>query len=333
LNIQFQYPQALYLLGAIPLFILLYISYRIWKKRSVAKIGDAALVYRLMGNHSRSKTAAKFFLVCAAFALGCVALANPRKPDTSSDEAKSGIDVMFALDVSNSMLATDVQPSRLEKARQLLLTLVDKMPTNRIGLVVFAGKSYLQMPLTLDHNAAKMFISSANTSAVPIQGTVMADALDRCNHGFDEQNPRFKTVILVSDGETHDEGAIDKAKELAQRGVMINTVGVGSPQGAAIIDTATHKPKLDEGGEVVVSRLNEQILQEIAKSATGAYFHLDDVSATANGVLQQYVGIEKKPLADISLMNFKTFYWCAAAPMLLFLLFDVFFSDRKRRKA
>lgn len=270
--------------------------------------------------------------VCLAFALGCVTLANPRIPDKSSDEARSGIDVMLALDVSNSMLATDVQPSRLDKAKQLLLLLNDQMAGNRIGLVVFAGKSYLQMPLTLDHNAARMFVSTANTTAVPIQGTLMADALDRCNKGFDEQNPRFKTVILLSDGETHDEGAVEKAKELAQRGVMINTVGVGSAQGAAIIDTTTHKPKTDQSGEVVVSRLNEQTLQEIATAANGRYFHLDNLTETANGILQQYVGIEKKPLADISLLNFQTFYIWLAAPMLLLLLLDVFFPDRKKVK-
>lgn len=333
MNIQFQYPQALYLLGIIPVLILFYLSYRLWRKRSIAKIGEKELVQKLVQNHSSARTGLKFFLVCFAFAVGCIALANPRRPDESSNEARSGIDVMLALDVSNSMLATDVQPSRLEKARQLLLTLIDKMPNNRIGFVVFAGKSYLQMPLTLDHSAARMFVSSANTSAVPIQGTVMADALERCNAGFDEQNPRFKTVILVSDGETHDEGAVDKAKELAQHGVMINTVGVGSPQGAAIIDSLTRKPKTDESGQVVVSKLNEQTLQEVAKSATGNYFHLDDVAATANALLQQYVGIEKKPLADVSLMNFQTFYMWFAAPMLLALLIDVFFSDRKKGKA
>jgi Ca-activated chloride channel family protein len=332
LNIQFQYPQALYLLGIIPLLILFFISYKVWKKRSIAKIGEKHLVQQLVKNHSPRKQTAKFIFICLAFALGCVALANPRKPDQSSDEARSGIDVMFALDVSNSMLATDVQPTRLEKAKQLMLTLVSKMPGNRIGLVVFAGKSYLQMPLTLDQNAAQLFIASANTTAVPMQGTLMADALDRCNKGFDEDNPRFKTVILISDGETHDEGAIDKAKELAGRGVMINTVGVGSPQGSAIIDSVTHRPKTDQSGQVVVSKLNEQTLQQVAQSATGAYFHLDDVTQTANGLLQQYVGIEKKPLADISLMNFQTFYIWLAAPMLLFLLLDVFFSDRKRVK-
>lgn len=333
MNIQFQYSQAIYLLGAIPLLVIFYISYRVWRKRSVAKLGEPKLVQQLLKNHSSRKANIKFILVLLAFALGCLALANPRVPDTSSDEAKSGIDVMLALDVSNSMMASDVQPSRLEKARQLLLNLIDQMPNNRIGFVVFAGKSYLQMPLTLDHNAARMFVSSANTTAVPIQGTLMADALDRCNAGFDEQNPRFKTVILISDGETHDEGGIDKAKELSERGVMINTVGVGSPQGAAIIDSATHRPKVDQSGSVVVSKLNEATLQEIAKSATGAYFHLDDVRATTSGLLQQYVGIEKKPLADISLMNFKTYYLWLAGPMFLFLLLDTFFPDRKRVKA
>ena len=194
---------------------------------------------------------------------------NPRKPGETNKTNRKGIDIAIALDVSKSMLAADLAPNRLERAKQFIGKLMNEMPNDRIALVLFAGKAYLQMPLTVDHGAAQMFVSSASPDAVPQQGTVISDALKMSANVFNNAEKRFKAVILISDGEDHDEDAVKTAKELAEQGVMINTVGIGSPEGANIIDPATGEKKKDEAGNTVISKLNEEELKQIAKQPTG----------------------------------------------------------------
>ncbi|MBD0333272.1 MAG: VWA domain-containing protein [Chitinophagaceae bacterium] len=327
---QFQYPQALWLLCLIPLFILFFISYSLWKKRAAKRIGDLRLVKQQYTSYSSLKSVLKFILIVAAFALGCIALANPREPDEMSSETRSGIDIIVALDVSNSMLATDELPNRLQLAKQMVLKLMDRLPDDRIGLVLFAGSSYLQMPLTFDHNAAQMYVSGASTTAIPAQGTAVGDALQKCNIAFDKNTERFKSVILISDGETHDEDALEVSKELASEGIMINTVGIGSPGGSTIIDTTTNNPKRDEFGNVVVSKLNEQFLQQLAASTNGIYIHLTNTDKAVNTLIQQLSQIEKKALPDTSLLVYKNYYFWLALPVLLLLITEIFMGDRKR---
>ena len=188
------------MLALVPVLLLLYFFYLTWRKRAAKQIGDEALVAELTRNHSSKKALLKFVLIAAAFAIGIVTLANPRKPDDESAEVRKGIDVVIALDVSNSMLATDVAPNRLAQAQKLLTTLIDKMPNDRIGFVVFAGNAYTQMPLSTDHEAAKLFVTTASPNMVPEQGTAVADALLQSNAAFEEASQRFKTIILVTDG-------------------------------------------------------------------------------------------------------------------------------------
>ncbi len=178
MNFQFQYPQLLWALAAVPLMLLLFMAYQLWKRRAIKRMGDARLVKALYPSHARGKAILKFAIFLLAFSLGCIAIANPRQPDEMQEDARKGIDVVVALDVSNSMLATDVAPSRLQRAKALLNKLIDALPNDRIGLVLFAGNAYIQMPLTTDHGAAKLFIGTANTGAITAQGTAVADALD-----------------------------------------------------------------------------------------------------------------------------------------------------------
>ena len=289
-----------------------------------------ALVKSLYRNHSNIKTFFKFFLLSLAFAIGCVVLANPRKPDESSAEARKGIDLVVALDVSNSMLATDINPNRLSRAKQFVSKLIDNLKDDRVGLVVFAGNAYLQMPLTFDQSATRMYVSAANPAAITAQGTSISDALQKANIAFGEQSERFRSVILITDGETHDDNALTLAQELAGRGVMINTVGIGSIEGATIMDTTTHLPKKDAAGQTIVSQLNEPLLQQIAGTTRGTYVHLQSSDEAVKQVLGQYADIEKKALGDTSLYNYETFYMWLAIPMLLFLLIEIFLPDRKK---
>jgi Ca-activated chloride channel family protein len=262
-----------------------------------------------------------------------MSLANPRKPDESSAEARKGIDLVIALDVSNSMLATDLAPDRLSRAKQFISRLIDNLKDDRIGLVEFAGNAYLQMPLTFDQSAARLYVSTANPGAIPAQGTSIGDALQKADIAFGDETDRFRSIVLITDGETHDENALKKAKELAGKGVMINTVGIGSVEGSTIIDTTTGGPKRDETGQVVVSKLNEQLLQQIAATTNGTYIHLESAEAAVKEVLSQYAQIEKKALGDTSLLAYKTYYIWLTLPMLLLLLVEIFIPDRKRVKS
>ncbi|HEY9364869.1 MAG TPA: VWA domain-containing protein, partial [Chitinophagaceae bacterium] len=191
-------------MAAIILLILLFMRLLFWKKNTIRKIGDRVLVKELVKNYSSRLFTLKFILLLLAFTAGIVAIANLRKPSASENITRKGIDVVIALDVSKSMLATDLQPSRLERAKQLIMKLIDRMPNDRIALVYFAGHAYLQMPLTVDHTSAKIFVNAASPDLVPSQGTVISEALLMGSRAFNTKEGRFKTIILISDGEDHD---------------------------------------------------------------------------------------------------------------------------------
>lgn len=330
MDLQFQYPELLWLLALTGLFALLFASYLLWKRRVAKRLGEPRLVNELLKSHSAPKTVLKFSLLALAFALGCIAVANPRKPEEGSGEARKGIDVMVALDLSNSMLATDVAPSRLHRAKDLIHQLATSMPNDRLGLVVFAGQAYVQVPLTYDHSALDLFVNAANPGLITAQGTAVSQALDRAEKAFTTSEERYKAVILITDGENHDVNAVAKAQELASKGILINTVGLGSPVGATIIDPVTRDTKKDASGNPVITRLNEQLLREIATATKGEYVHLDQPSAAARQLAALLSTAEKKALVDTSQLNYETFYMWFALPMLLLLLAEVFFPERKK---
>ena len=326
---QFQYPQAFWLLALLPFFVLLYLLYQSWKRKAIRRAGDLKLVTAMHPAYSPVRNHFKFILLLLAFSAGCIALANPRKPDKGSGEARSGIDIVIALDISNSMKATDIEPDRLSRAKQFCTKLVDQLKDDRLGLVLFAGNAYAQMPLTFDREAAKMYLNAANPSYIAAQGTSIGDAFQKSNLLFEEEGERFKSIILITDGETHDENALEMAEELADRGVMINSIGLGSPEGATLVDSSGNQKK-DASGNVVVSKLNEEILQKIATETNGKYIRLQSSETAVSEVLNQYNGIEKKALGDSSLYQYSTFYHWFAIPMLILLATEIFFHDRKR---
>jgi Ca-activated chloride channel family protein len=330
-NLQFQYPQALWLLLALPLFLLIYILYIYRKKKAVKKIGDPALVKQLFKNHSSFKQAVKFIFLFFTFAFGCIAVANPRRAEEGTNDVRKGIDIVLALDVSNSMLATDVTPNRLAKAKDFISGLLQRMPDNRVALVVFAGHAYIQMPLTYDHNAARMFIASASPALIAAQGTALSEALQKSEIAFNTSEERYKSILLISDGETHDAEAVQTATQLATTGILINTIGVGSEQGGNIIDPITKAPKKDASGNVVLSRLDEQTLRQIAEATKGEYILLNNTTTAINQLETQLATAEKKAFVDLSLLNYTSFYWWFAIPMLFFLLIEIYVGDRKKQ--
>ena len=333
LNFQFQYNEFLLLFAAIVVFVLLFLFLIRWKKRTVKKIGDKRLVQQLIKNFSPRLFAGKFILFSLAFGLGVIAVANLRRPGSAENISRKGIDVVIALDVSKSMLATDLSPSRLERAKQMILKLMDQMPNDRIALVLFAGKAYMQMPLTIDHGAAAIFVSSATPDAIPTQGTVFGEALQMSARAFNTKEGRFKSVILVSDGEDHDEDALKTAESISQQGIMACTVGIGSPEGAQIPDAATNDYKRDAMGNIVISRLNEDELKQIAAKTNGIYVHFESSDQTIAELMKQLSQVEGKAFTDVSLLNYTTYYMWFAGVMLLLLVLEFILPERKRKIA
>ena len=328
MGFQFQHKEFIFLFAGIAILALLFMGLLQWKKKVTKRIGDKNLVKALISNYSSKLFTSKFIVVSAAFAIGVIAVMNPRKPGESIAVNKKGIDIVIALDVSKSMLAADLAPNRLERAKQFVTKLMNEMPNDRIALVLFAGKAYLQMPLTTDHGASQLFVSSASPDAVPQQGTVISDALEMSANAFNASDKKFKTVLLISDGEDHDEDAVATAKKLSEQGVMINTIGIGSPEGATIPDPATGDVKKDEAGNTVVSKLNEDVLKQIAQETNGIYIRLQSSDEAVSILTKQLSQIDKKSFSDISQMNFKTFFIWFAAAMFILLLVENFIPER-----
>jgi len=316
-------------LGALPLLLFLLWSLLRWKRKSVSRIGDPSLVRQLIGNFSSARFLIKAGLALVAFIVIVLAAANLQKPGSTENIQRKGVDVMLVLDVSRSMLARDIKPTRLERAKQFLLRLVDQLPNDRIGLVLFAGRAYLQMPLTTDHGAAYMYIQEASPDVVPTQGTVIGDALSMANAAFNTKERKYKSIVLVSDGEDHDPEAPKVAKQLAEDGVLINTVGIGSPEGSPIEDPVTGELKKDQEGHTVMSKLNEAELQQLATETNGAYTRLDNVEDALITVTQQLDTAEKKAMSDTEFIDYKSYFqWFLGVAMLL-LLVEILLAERR----
>ena len=327
---KFQHIEYLLAFATIPVLVALYFLALNWKKKTIKKIGDERLVKEMIKNYSPQRFALKFLLIVTAFASGVFALANLRSPQGAEKVSRNGIDVMIALDVSKSMLAQDIQPTRLDRAKQALSKLIDKLSNDRIGIVVFAGRAYLQMPLTGDHGAAKMYLSSATPDVVPTQGTVIADALKMCYSSFNAKEKKYKAVILISDGEDHDEGALKQAQQMADDGISINTVGIGSPQGATFIDELTNQPKTDNAGNIVITKLNEDELRNIAEKGNGTYrlfTNTDDLVTRLNAQLNS---MDQRTVTEDSLVNYKNYFPWFLMLALVLLVVELFISERKK---
>ncbi|MEO6917303.1 MAG: VWA domain-containing protein [Chitinophagaceae bacterium] len=326
---RFQHIEFLIGLVLLPVLLILFIALIRWKKTRLKKIGDPILAKSLISSYSPFLFALKFIFFMLAVGTLILGAANLQKPGKMDNVRRKGVDVMIALDVSKSMLAEDIKPSRLERAKQLVTRLMDRMENDRIGLVLFAGRAYIQMPLTIDHGAAKMYISNARPDAVPSQGTVIAEALRVANAAFNSKERKYKSIILISDGEDHDPQALELTKQLAENGVMINTVGVGSPEGVPIIDKETNQIRKDAEGNAIITKLNEQELMALAKATSGIYVRLDDSNQAVDRLQAQLKSIEQKDLGDSAFIDYKSYFQFFLAAALLILLVEMFIPETK----
>ncbi|ULQ56194.1 VWA domain-containing protein [Flavihumibacter rivuli] len=326
---RFEHIYFLPALGLVAILAGLFIYLNSWKKKTAARIGEPELVKAITANFSPAKFRLKVILALVALAMMVIAIANPQTRGKQENIRKQGLDVMILMDVSKSMLAQDVKPNRLEKSRQLVSKLIDELKDNRVGLIWFAGRSYMQMPLTADLAAAHMYLQNAGPDAVPTQGTVIAEALKMAGTAFNAKEKKYKAIVLISDGEDHDPEAQKVARSLVEAGVMINTVGVGSPEGSTIFDPETNDTKKDAQGRTVVSKLNEQELRNLASTGNGVYVFLQDPAAAANTIRKQLGTVEQKTLEDSSFIQYETYFYIFLALALLALLAEPFIADRK----
>lgn len=332
MNFTFQHIEILIGLAFLPVLIFLFWNVLRWKKKSVKRIGDERLVTQLIRNFSPFAFLIKFLLVLVAFTLIVLGGTNLQKPGEMEAVQRKGVDVIIALDVSKSMLAQDVQPNRLERAKQFVHRLINKLPEDRIGLILFAGRAYMQMPLTVDHTSASMFVQNAGPFSVPSQGTVISEALRMSDAAFQRRERKYKSLVLITDGEDHDPETIKLAEQLAGNGIMINTVGIGSPEGSVIPDPDTREAKRDEQGNTIVSKLNEADLQQLADLTKGIYVRLQDPGEAVNRITAQLSTIEETALEDNEFKKYKSYFPWFIGLALLLLLVEFFLPEKKWRK-
>ncbi len=328
----FQFPALLWLLVVLLLPAFLYVYALRQKKATAARIGEPRLVGMLLRGYSRAAYRNKFLLVLISMTLLILALANPRKAGGTQAAQRQGIDLMIALDVSKSMLARDISPSRLDRAKQFLAQLVDQLGENRVGLVLFAGRAYLQMPLTSDLTAARMYIGIASPDNVPTQGTVISEALARCNGAFSSQEKKYKAIVLVSDGEDHDESAVKTARELASQGVIIHSIGIGSPGGSPLFDETTNDYKKDNEGNTIISKLNESSLKEIAEAGNGTYQLYGQSPGLVSSILDQLAGMDQRSIRDDAQTDYFYFFPFLLAMAILLLMIEPFIREKSARR-
>lgn len=328
--VRFEHTEYLLLLLLVIIPVLLFRYVLLWKKKTAKKIGDEKLVAQLTRSFSLRRYLIKFCVVAGALVILIFAAANLQSATQVENSSRKGIDIMIALDVSKSMLAEDVKPSRLDEAKQLINKLMERLQNDRVGLVIFAGRAYLQMPLTSDHIAAKLYVNNASPDAVPTQGTVISEALRLCNTAFNAKDKKYKAILLITDGEDHDEGALKTAKTLADNGVVINTVGVGTTTGSPILNPITSESKRDLQGNVIISKLNEQELMDIANAAGGVYQQLNDADTVVDKIIGEINAMEQKTIRDNSLLNFRSFFQWFLVVALAALTGELFISEKRK---
>lgn len=335
--IKFEHPTYLYFLLFIPLFIVLFIAWRLWKNRVLKEFGESSLVHQLIPAASNSRPVIKFTLLMISWAFLVIGIANPQTGSKLQEAKKQGIDVMVALDVSNSMLAEDIAPSRLANAKQLIADLIDKLEGDRIGIVVFAGKAFLQLPLTNDYGAAKLFLSNIDTRSVGTQGTAIGEALAICDTSFQGSKDKGKAILLLTDGENHEDDAITEAKRIGEKGIRIFTVGMGSTEGAPVPDLDKYGNsagyKKDRQGNTIISKLDPKLLSEIASYGNGSYIRASNSRGWFNAIVTDLDKLQKQEIDVKSYSDYEDRFQYFIFLALFFLVIELFILERKSRWA
>jgi Ca-activated chloride channel family protein len=331
--LRFANTYFLWALLLVPLLIIVFLVVRAWKKKALASFGDKEVIKRIIPEVSFSRPTLKFVLFIIAYTLLVVALADPQIGGQTEDVKRKGADIIILLDVSNSMLSQDFPPNRLENAKRALSQLIDNLHDDRIGIIVFAGEAYVQLPVTTDYSAAKLFLNTINTGMVPVQGTAIGAAIDMGMKSFDFKDGTNKAMILMTDGENHEDDAVTAAENAHDKGVVIHVVGFGSPQGSPIPiyddsgkQTGFH---LDSAGHTVISKLNEDMCKEIAIAGNGIYIRASNANSGLGVVMGQVSKMQSKNYDSKTYKDFEDRFQFFLVIALLLLAVEFFISNRK----
>ena len=326
---RFEDPIYLYLLVLIPILALIrFVSYRNQRKR-LRKFGDPELLKQLMPDVSRFRPSVKFWVLLGALALLIVMLARPQLGTKISHEKRVGIETIIAMDISNSMLAEDVVPSRLDRSKMMVENLVDHFTNDKIGLIVFAGDAFVQLPITSDYVSAKMFLSSISPSMMASQGTDIARAIDMATHSFTQEEGIGKAIIVITDGEDHEGGALEAAKAAKDMGMRVYVLGVGSVNGAPIPISGTGDYMKDRTGNTVMSALNEDMCKQVAQAGGGAYIHVENNSAAQQQLDNELDKLSKKETSTTVYSEFDEQFQAVGILVLLLLIIEICILDRR----
>lgn len=329
---KFAHPEYLFLFLLVPVLIGVFIYTTAQKRRNIKKFGNPELLAELMPNISLFRPQVKFYLQLVAVISLIIVLAEPQFGIKQETVKRQGIEVMIALDVSNSMMAQDIQPSRLEKAKQVLSKLVDGMTEDKIGLIVFAGDAYTQLPITVDYVSAKMFFSSISPNLVPRQGTAIGSAIDLAIKSFGTKDKSGRAIIVITDGENHEDDAVGAAKLAAENDIAVHVIGMGKPDGAPIPVPGTMSFWKDKDGNVVVSKLNEQMCKEIATAGKGVYVRADNSNSAFKVVEKELDRLAKSDIKTTNYGDYNEQFQSFALIALIVLIVDFFIFDRKNKR-
>lgn len=329
---RFAHIEYLWLLMLIPVFIAGYIAFIQRKNRQLKAFGDPELTAELMPNVSRIRPVVKFGLVLLAFALLVIAVARPQYGQKEKTVKRQGIEVMIALDISNSMLAEDVAPNRLDRAKQMLSKLIDNMVDDKVGLIVFAGEAYVQLPITCDYVSAKMFLNTITPDLIKTQGTAIGDAIMTCIRSFGEEEKGVsRAIILITDGENHEDDALAAAKAATEKGIKVFVAGIGKPDGSPIPVPGTNNFRKDRSGNVVVSKLNEDMCREIAQAGQGIYVRCDNTNTATRAIQKELDNLASSEIETKVYADYNEQYQGFVLLALLILLIDFFIFNRKNK--
>lgn len=326
---RFAEPHYLYILILLPILIAIFIIYRHAQRKRLTRFGDLDIIKQLMPEASPRRIRNKFILLIIVFALLITALAQPQFGAKLREVKREGVEIMLAVDVSRSMLAEDFAPNRLERTKNAVTRLVEQLEKDRVGMVVFAGDAFIQLPITSDYISAKTFINTISPDIVPIQGTSLSKAIELASLSFSEQSQKSRAIILVSDGESHDDDPIAAAQAAKDKGIIIYTVGIGTPEGAPI--SINGEMMKDDQGNMVVTKLSEETLQQIAVLTGGTYVRATNQSVGLDEILKRIKSMEKQEFNSLAFAEYNDQFHYLVALALFLLMIEFIMIDRKNR--
>lgn len=331
----FRFANIEYLWGLllIPLLALFFVWSRISRRRALKKFGQQEILGQLMPYSSGNRPVVKFIILMLALAFFVVGIARPQFGSKLKTEKREGVELMIALDVSNSMMAEDIQPNRLERAKRAISRLVDRLKDDKIGLIVFAGDAYTQLPITTDYNSAKLFLNSVNTQIVPKQGTAIGAAIDLARKSFTPNGEANKAIIIITDGENHEDDALASAKAALDEGAIVHTIGMGLPSGSPIpvLRNGQTDYLKDRDGNVVVTKLNEQMLEQIAATGGGIYVRANNAQVGLNALFDEINKMEKQEMETRTYSEYDDQFQYFFAVGLFLLLLEFVILERKNK--